>query len=52
VIAGYFLAMPVVDEMHLLNITVRPTQQRKKLGRRLLDKVIALTCFPYLTNTT
>ena len=42
-IAGYFLAMPVVDEMHLLNITVRPTQQRKKLGRRLLDKVIALT---------
>ena len=42
-IAGYFLAMPVVDEMHLLNITVRPTLQGKKLGRRLLDKVIVLT---------
>jgi len=42
-IAGYFLAMPVVDEMHLLNITVRPTLQGKKLGRCLLDKVIALT---------
>jgi ribosomal-protein-alanine N-acetyltransferase len=42
-IAGYFLAMPVVDEMHLLNITVRPTLQGKKLGRLLLDKVIALT---------
>ena len=34
-IAGYFLAMPVVDEMHLLNITVRPTRQGKKLGRLL-----------------
>lgn len=42
-IAGYFLAMPVVDEMHLLNITVRPILQGKKLGRLLLNKVIALT---------
>jgi ribosomal-protein-alanine N-acetyltransferase len=42
-IAGYFLAMPAVDEMYLLNITVRPTLQGKKLGRRLLDKVIGLT---------
>ena len=42
-IAGYFLAMPVVDEMHLLNITVRLTLQGKKLGRLLLNKVIALT---------
>ena len=42
-IAGYFLAMPAVDEMHLLNITVRPTLQGKKLGRRLLNKVITLT---------
>jgi len=41
-IAGYFLAMPVVDEMHLLNITVRPTLQGKKLGRLLLNKVITL----------
>lgn len=42
-LAGYFLAMPVVDEMHLLNITVRPALQGKKLGRLLIDKVIALT---------
>jgi ribosomal-protein-alanine N-acetyltransferase len=41
-IAGYFLVMPVVDEMHLLNITVRPTLQGKKLGRLLLNKVITL----------
>lgn len=42
-LAGYFLAMPVVDEMHLLNITVSPALQGRKLGRMLLDKVIALT---------
>ncbi len=41
-LAGYFLAMPVVDEMHLLNITVSPVLQGRKLGRMLLDKVIAL----------
>ncbi len=38
-IAGYFLLMPVVDEVHLLNITVRPDRQGQGLGRRLLDKV-------------
>ena len=41
-VAGYFLAMPVLDEMHLLNITVRPALQGRKLGRLLLDKVIQL----------
>ncbi len=38
-LAGYFLLMPVVDEVHLLNITVRPDRQGQGLGRRLLDKV-------------
>lgn len=38
-LAGYFLLMPVVDEMHLLNITVRPDLQRQRLGSRLMDKV-------------
>ncbi len=38
-IAGYFLLMPVVDEMHLLNITVRPDLQGQRLGSRLMDKV-------------
>ena len=38
-IAGYFLLMPVVDEVHLLNITVRPDLQGQGLGSRLMDKV-------------
>ncbi len=38
-LAGYFLLMPVVDEMHLLNITVRPDLQGQGLGSRLMDKV-------------
>lgn len=42
-LAGYFLLMPVVDEMHLLNITVRPDLQGQGLGSRLMDKVRELT---------
>ena len=38
-LAGYFLLMPAVDEMHLLNITVRPDLQGQGLGSRLMDKV-------------
>ncbi len=38
-LAGYFLLMPVVDETHLLNITVRPDWQGQGLGSRLMDKV-------------
>lgn len=41
-LAGYFLAMQVVDEMHLLNISVRAELQRTGLGRLLLDRVVAL----------
>ena len=36
-IVGYFVAMPGVDEMHLLNLTVAPAWQRQGLARRLLD---------------
>lgn len=36
---GYFVAMPGVDELHLLNITVRPEDQGCGLGRLLLAAV-------------
>jgi ribosomal-protein-alanine N-acetyltransferase len=42
VLLGYFLLMYAVDEVHLLNITVRPDAQRQGLGRKLLDQVILL----------
>lgn len=36
-ILGYFLAMQILDEVHLLNITVSPIHQRQGLARELLD---------------
>lgn len=39
---GYFIAMKVVDEMHLLKIAVDRSFQGKGYGRRLLEKAIAL----------
>lgn len=39
---AYFLLMYVVEEVHLLNITVRPDLQGLRLGSKLIDKVIAL----------
>jgi ribosomal-protein-alanine N-acetyltransferase len=36
-IVGYFVAMPGIDEMHLLNLTMAPAWQRQGLARRLLD---------------
>lgn len=36
-IVGYFVAMPGVDEMHLLNLTVAPAWQRMGHARLLLD---------------
>lgn len=41
-LAGYFLAMQVVDEMHLLNISVRADLQGQGLGRKLLERVASL----------
>ena len=42
-LAGYFLLMPAVDDMHLLNITVRPDLQGRGVGRQLLDQICAMT---------
>lgn len=38
---GYWLAMPGVDEMHLLNITVAPAWQRRGLAFAMLDRLVA-----------
>ena len=35
-ILGYFVAMQILDEVHLLNITVSPMHQGQGLGRELL----------------
>lgn len=42
-VAGYLILMPVVDEMHLLNVTVAPVWQRQGLGQWLLRLAVALT---------
>lgn len=39
---GYFVVMEGVDEMHLLNITVAPAEQRCGHGRRMLDDVVTM----------
>jgi ribosomal-protein-alanine N-acetyltransferase len=41
-LVGYFLMMPMVDEAHLLNITVREQMQGQGFGRMMLDKIITL----------
>jgi [ribosomal protein S18]-alanine N-acetyltransferase len=38
-LVGYFVAMAGVDELHLLNVTVRPERQGRGHGRMLLDSV-------------
>jgi [ribosomal protein S18]-alanine N-acetyltransferase len=40
-LAGYSVALPGVDEMHLLNLTVAPARQGRGLGRSLLDALVA-----------
>ena len=39
---GYFVAMPGVDEMHLLNITVAPAEQGRGHARCMIDALIPL----------
>ena len=41
-LVGYFIAMPGVDELHLLNITVTPAEQGQGYGSLLLVNVQAL----------
>ena len=36
-VLGYFIAMQILDEMHLLNITVSPMYQGQGFARELLD---------------
>ncbi len=40
VLLGYLIAMPGVDETHLLNITVAPAHQRHGWARCLLDALV------------
>lgn len=39
-LVGYWLAMPGVDEMHLLNLAVAPEHQRRGHARRMLDALV------------
>lgn len=40
-IVGYGVVMCIVDEVHLLNISVRTTEQRQGLGRQLMLDLLA-----------
>jgi ribosomal-protein-alanine N-acetyltransferase len=40
-VVGYYLAMPGVDEMHLLNLTIAPAWQGRGHGVALLDALVA-----------
>ena len=37
---GYFIAMPGVQELHLLNLTVAPQHQRHGHARAMLDRLV------------
>lgn len=37
---GYFIAMPGVQELHLLNLTVAPAHQRQGHARAMLDRLV------------
>jgi ribosomal-protein-alanine N-acetyltransferase len=37
---GYFIALPGVQEMHLLNLTVAPEYQRRGHARAMLDELV------------
>lgn len=39
---GYIIFWLVIDEMHLLNLAVRPSRRRQGLGRRLLTQALAV----------
>lgn len=41
---GYVVLMPVLDEMHLLDISIAAAQQRKGLGQQLLKAALQLAC--------
>jgi ribosomal-protein-alanine N-acetyltransferase len=39
---GYFLVMLAVDEAHLLNVSVHADLQGQGIGKKLLDKIVAV----------
>jgi ribosomal-protein-alanine N-acetyltransferase len=39
---GYAVMMPIVDEIHLLNISIAAAQQKRGLGRYLLGELMQL----------
>ena len=41
-IVGYFVLMPAMDEAQLLNISIAAGQQRKGLGRKLLEEIMEM----------
>lgn len=41
-VVGYFLLMLVLDEGHLLNISVRADVQGRGFGRALMDRVVSM----------
>jgi ribosomal-protein-alanine N-acetyltransferase len=41
-VVGYFVALKGVDEMHLLNLTVAPSEQGRGHARRMLDELVTL----------
>jgi ribosomal-protein-alanine N-acetyltransferase len=42
-VVGYFVAMKGVDEVHLLNLTVAPSEQGQGHARRMLDELVSLS---------
>ncbi len=43
-LVGYCVLMPVVDEMHLLNLCVAPSVQRSGAGLALLREAVRIAC--------
>lgn len=41
---GYLVAMPVVDEVHLLNLTTAPTHRRQGHAQRLMQALLDWAC--------
>ena len=41
-VVGYFVAMKGVEEVHLLNLTVAPTEQGQGCARLMLDELVAM----------
>ena len=39
-VLGYFIAMQILDEVHLLNITISPIHQKQGLGKALLEILV------------